>query len=167
MKRQIIVALLLALAAPACRADDTAAADIRAGRAALVAGQPQSARAHFAAALAQAGADRAARFVALVGLGRAQLWLGNYADARDSFAAAVPLAQIAADREAAATGLAQADNALDYPRRAYSQVAGFARGRLEPTLEVLKAQRALGQQDESLPYLAALDAVPAQGRLGE
>ena len=163
----MFLALLLALTAPACQANDTLAADIRAGRAALVAGQPQSARAHFAAALAQAGADRAARFVALVGLGRAQLWLGSYADARDSFAAAVPLAQTAADREAATTGLAQADNALDYPRRAYSQVAGFARGRLEPTLEVLKAQRALGWQDESLPYLAALGTVPAQGRLAK
>lgn len=165
MKRLILVALLLALAAPACRADDMLAADIRAGRDALVAGQPLSARAHFAAALARAGADQAARFVALVGLGRAQLWLGGYADARASFAAALPMAQTAADREAAATGLAQADNALDYPRRAYSRVAGFARGRLEPTLEILKAQRALGWQDESLPYLAALGAVPAQGRL--
>ena len=165
--RRIFIALMLALAAPVCHAGDTAAADIRAGRAALVAGQPQSARAHFAVALARAGADRAARFVALVGLGRAQLWLGSYADARESFAAALPLAQTATDREAAATGLAQADNALDYPRRALAMVQGFAPGRLEPTLETLKAQRALGWQDLSVPYLAAMGAVPAQGRLGE
>ena len=167
MKGRIFVALLLALAAQPSHADDAAAADIRAGRAALVAGQPQAALAHFRAALERAGAARDARFVALAGLGRAQLWLGAYADARRSYAQALPLAQTAADREAAATGLAQADNALDYHRQAYALVQSYARGRLEPTLEALKAQRALGWQDLSLPYLAALGAVPAQGRLGE
>lgn len=165
MKR-ILAAFLLALAAPPSYADDAAAADIRAGRAALVAGRPQTALAHFQAALERAGAAHDTRFVALVGLGRAQLWLGAYADARRSFAQAWPLARTAADREAAATGLAQADNALDYPRRAFALVRRFALGRLEPTLEALKAQRALGWQDLSLPYLAAMGAVPAQGRLG-
>ena len=167
MRRTALLALALSLAAPHGRADGLAAAEIRAGRAALVAGHPHAAQERFLAVLGRAAAPREDRFAALVGLGRAQLWLGSYGSARRSFAQAAQLAASKADQEAAATGLAQADNALDYPRRAYAEAAGFAVGRLAPTIEVIKAQRALGWQDQSLPYLGAVPAAAPASRLGQ
>ncbi|MGA7949961.1 MAG: hypothetical protein WCA45_07355 [Thiobacillaceae bacterium] len=147
------------------QAADNAGSDIRAGREALGAGQPAEAKARFEAALADPEVRPDDRYAALVGLGRAEIWLGDYRAAREGFEKARELAQSDSDREAATTGLAQALNALDYPRRAYVLVAPFARDKPEASLEALKAQRALDWQDQSPAYLEAVPAINPQSRL--
>ena len=147
------------------QAADNAGSDIRAGREALGAGQPAEAKARFEAALADPEVRPDDRYAALVGLGRAEIWLGDYRAAREGFEKARELAQSDSDREAAATGLAQALNALDYPRQAYVLVAPYARDKPEASLEALKAQRALDWQDQSPAYLEAVPAINPQSRL--
>lgn len=165
MKRSLFGLGLLVLAAAPLQAQvaATPAADIRAGRQALEHSQPAVARAHFAAALAVAGASRDDRFAAAIGLGRAELWLGDYSGAASAFRQADALAADAAARQLAATGLAQALNALDYPRQAYALLAPFAQGQFRATLEMLRALQTLGWQDKSPAYLAASMARPAAG----
>ncbi|HYP68815.1 MAG TPA: hypothetical protein VEP67_11280 [Thiobacillaceae bacterium] len=148
------------------QAADNAGSDIRAGREALGAGQPVEAKSRFEAALANPEIRLDDRYAALVGLGRAEIWLGDYRAAREGFEKARKLAQSDSDREVAATGLAQALNALDYPRQAYVLLAPFAKGNSEASLEALKAQRVLGWQDQSPAYLAAVPAINPQSRLG-
>jgi hypothetical protein len=158
---------MLALAPPLCaQAPAATAQEIRAGRSALQAGQPQVARERFAAALAQPGASREDRYAAAIGLGRATLWLGDYPAALDAFGQAANYADQAADHQAADTGLAQALNALDYPRQAYAKVAPFARGQARPTLELLRALKALGWQDKSPAYVQATPPPEDGGYLG-
>jgi hypothetical protein len=164
MKRRLLCLALL-LAMPVLHAQTPAEA-IRAGRAALVAGQPSRARMLFAAALAQTSLAREDRYAAAMGLGQATLWLGDYRTAGDTYRSALALAADAAAREAAATGLAQALNAQDRPREALALVAPFAAGRLRPTVEMLRALQSLGWQDRSQRYLDAAPPAPASGYLG-
>lgn len=142
----------------------TAADDIRAGREALRAEQPALARTRFAAALSHPDDSREDTFAAALGLGRADVWLGDYAAGARAFRVAQAHAGGAGDRQAADTGLAQALNALGYPHQAYALVAPFARDQPRATLELMRALEALGWQDKSAPYLAA--AAPAGGYLG-
>ncbi|MGO9443849.1 MAG: hypothetical protein ACLPXB_03625 [Thiobacillaceae bacterium] len=163
--------LALTLALGSCcgidaRASDEPGGDVRAGRGLLAAGHPAQAKAQFEAALSNAEISPGDRFAALMGLGRAELWLGSYRTAHNIFDMAKELAQTDADMKAAETGLAKALNALDYPRQAQAVVLPFAKGTLDASIEVLKAQRALGWQDQSPEYLAAVPAVNPESRLG-
>ena len=161
MKRALPLLLLLLM--PAVHAQ--AAADgVRAGRAALEAGAPQRARALFSAALAQPG-NQEDLFAAAIGLGRASLWLGDYPAAARAFGIAREQAGDTAGRQLADSGLAQALNAQDYPRKAYVLVAPFAKGQAAPTLELLRAMQALGWQDKSPAYLTAAPS-PAAAHAG-
>lgn len=164
MKRRLL-ALALVFTAP-CLQAQTPAADIRAGRAALVASQPALARARFAATLAQPGLARDDRYAADMGLGQAALWLGDYRAADAAYREAMALAADEAARRAAATGLAQALNARDRPREAFALVSPFAAGDLRATVEVLRALQAIGWQERSTPYLEAAPVAPATGYLG-
>jgi len=144
----------------------TPAAEIRAGRAALVAGQPAQARAQFAAALAHPDLAREDRYAAQVGLGQSTVWLGDYRAAGEAYRNALALAADTTAHQAAATGLAQALNAQDRPREALALVSLFAAGHLRATVEVLRALQSLGWQERSRPYLDAAPAAPASGYLG-
>ena len=159
----LCMALLLAL--PAAHAQD-AAAQIRGGRAALVAGHPAQARTRFAAALAQPALSREDHYAAAMGLGQATLWLGDYRAASEAYRDALALATDTPARQAASTGLAQALNAQDRPREALALVAPFAAGQLRASVEALRALEALGWQSRSRPYLEAVPAAPANGYLG-
>lgn len=163
MKRLLCLALLLPVLPLHAQ---TPAADIRAGRAALVAGQPAQARARFAAALAHADLAREDRYAASMGLGQASVWLGDYRAAGEAYRSALMLARDDGAHKTAATGLAQALNAQDRPRQALASVASFATGKLRPTVEVLRALESLGWQERSRPYLDAAPAAPASGYLG-
>ncbi len=156
--------LLLLLLMPGAYAQIQSMADgIRAGRAAFEAGEPQRARALFSAALAQPDGNRDDAFAAAIGLGRANLWLGDYPAASRAFGLAREQATDIAGREAADSGLAQALNAQDYPRKAFALVAPFARGQAGPTLELMRAMQSLGWQDKSPAYL---EAPPPTGHAG-
>ncbi|MEO6171257.1 MAG: hypothetical protein ABIO84_10030 [Lysobacter sp.] len=110
----------------------------------------------FTTALTDPDRDPADTYAASLGLGKAELWLGDYAAAASAFALAREHAVDQSARQAANTGLAQSLNAQDYPRAAYALVAPFAKGQLRPTLEVLRAMESLGWQDKSPAYLDAL-----------
>jgi hypothetical protein len=160
MKRGLPLLLLLLL--PGAHAQTRSMADdIRAGRAALEAGQPQQARALFGAALAHPDGNRDDAFAAAMGLGRASLWLGDHAAAARAFDIARTRAADAAGREAADSGRAAVLNAQDYPRKAFALLAPFARGQATPTQQLMQAMQALGWQDKSPPYLEAMAGQPA------
>ena len=164
------VALICALLALACSAaahsqGPSSADDIRTGRQALEAGRPQEARTHFAAALEEAQA-REDRFVAWVGLGRADQWLGHYRAAVTDYRGAREAAGSDADRHVAETGLARALNSLEYYREAYALVAPFARGDLAATIELLRAANGTGQFDEATSCIAAAPPADESTRLG-
>ncbi|WP_449426809.1 hypothetical protein [Rhodanobacter umsongensis] len=164
MKRQLPLLLLLISTA---HAQTSPMADgIHQGRAALVAGQPEQARALFTAALAQPDGNRADTAAAALGLGQSSLWLGRYAAAATAFRMARAQADDAGTQQAADTGLAQALNAQDYPRQAYALVAPFAEGQPRPTLELLRAAQSLGWQDKTPAYLQAVTPPPATGYVG-
>lgn len=153
----LMLALWLSSAAGA--ADFSGVMHIKAGRAALEASEPARARVEFRAALADTpvGADR---LVALVGLGRAEQWLGHYRSALTAFSEARRLAENAADRQVIDTGAARALNALDYPLEAYDLVAPFAAGTPAATVEAARAALALGRPDEALRFIAASPVDP-------
>jgi hypothetical protein len=155
------LASLLAVAAAAHAG--TGSSEIAAGRKALEQGQPEIARQHFLAVQSTAPDER---FVALIGLGRADLWLGDYSDAAGAFREASSLAQGPADKQAADAGLARALDALEYYREANALAAPIAKGQLEPTIEVLRSDLALGWEDKSVPYLQAMPAVDPESRSG-
>jgi hypothetical protein len=157
--------LALLLSAPLHAQVSTMARDIRAGRSALQAGRPAQARSSFAAALAHPDGRRDDAFAAAVGLGQSTLWLGDYPAAAAAFRKARQQADDTAAQQRADTGLAQALNALDYPRQAEALVTPFARGKSRPTLELLRALQSLGRQDKSPAYLQAAPP-PADGYLG-
>ena len=154
MKRQL--PLLLLLCSTAHAQTSPMANDIHQGRAALVAGQPEHARALFTAALAHPDGNRADAAAAALGLGQSSLWLGRYAAAATAFRTARVQADDAGTQQAADTGLAQALNAQDYPRKAYALVAPFAKGQQRPTLQLLRAAQSLGWQDKTPAYLQAV-----------
>lgn len=164
MKRTLL-ALALLLALPRAHAQD-AAAEIGRGRAELVASHPAQAREQFAAALARPELTGEDRYAAAMGLGQSTLWLGDYRAAGEAYRTALALAPDTAARRAASTGLAQALNAQDRPRKALTLVAPFAAGELRPSVEALRALQALGWQSRSRPYLAAAPTAPASGYLG-
>lgn len=156
----------LSFVASAGAADETGKY-IRAGRAAMNSGAPGVARTNFLRALDQTGASTADRFAALIGLGRSDMWLGKYGEARRADEEALAIAGNEQDREVAATELARALNALGYSRTAHDLVEPFARGKPGPTLELLKSQRDLGWLDRGSDYLTALPEPDAQSRLGK
>ncbi|AIF47808.1 tetratricopeptide repeat protein [Dyella japonica] len=157
---------LALLVPPVAHADlPSMANDIQAGRAALSAGQPAKARELFEAALAQPGGAREDRYAASMGLGQSSLWLGAYPGAASAFRAAHDLTDDTQAQQAADTGLAQALNAQDYPRKAYALVEPFAKGQIRPTVELMRATQALGWQDLGANYLD-LETPPQQGYLG-
>jgi tetratricopeptide (TPR) repeat protein len=157
--------LVLAFAAVARSQGLPSPDEIRAGRQALESGHPKEARAHFAAALAQA--SREDRFVALIGLGRADLWLGHYRAAAADFRGAREAAGSEIDRHVAETGLARALNSLEYYRQAYALVAPFAKGDLGATVELLRAANGTGRFDEAAPYIATNPSADDSTRLGQ
>lgn len=164
MRRQL--PLLLLLISTAHAQTSPMANDIHRGRAALVAGQPEQARALFTAALAQPNGNRADAAVAALGLGQSSLWLGRYAAAATAFRTARAQADDVGTQQAADTGLAQALNAQDYPRQAYALVAPFAKGQQRATLELLRAAQSLGWQDKTPAYLQAVTPPAATGYFG-
>ena len=144
----------------------TASSEIRAGRKALEDGRPDLARDHFSAALDRSEMSRGDRFAALVGLGRAELWLEDYADASEAFRQAQTVAQDPSDRQAADVGLAKALNAREYYMQAHALAAPYAPGQIEPTIEVLRSEQALEWDDRSLPVIAAAPPAGSDSRLG-
>ena len=161
-----LMALLLAPAAALHAQAASVADDIRAGREALAANQPAQARDRFAAALAGTGASGEERYAAAMGLGQATLWLGDYAAADRAFRIARETAADDAAKQAASTGLAQALNARDFPREAHALVAPYAMSQTRPTVELLRAEQALGWLDRGQPYLDAAPPPSADGYVG-
>lgn len=162
---RLLFALALAPAAALHAQAATPAEELRAGRAAIAANQPAQARDHFAAALAgQSSNDE--RYAAAMGLGQSTLWLGDYAAADRAFRIARAAAPDDAARQAASTGLAQALNARDYPREAHALVAPYAMSQTRPTVELLRAEQALGWLDRGAAYLDAAPAPDANGYVG-
>lgn len=144
----------------------TFASEVRAGRTALEDSKPEQARVHFTAALNFPQATGSDRFVALIGLGRADLWLEDYSAAMADFREAQGLARDASDRQAADVGLAKALNATEYYLQAHALAAPYAPGQLEPTIEALRSEQALAWDDRSVPIIGAAPAADADDRLG-
>ena len=155
----------LCLAARAWAADSGGVQHIKAGRAALAAGNPAVARAEFQAAVGSALADQD-RFAAWLGLGRAELWLGHYRAALRSLGEARRFAASGEDRRVAETASARALNALEHHAEAHTLVAPVAAGDPAATLELARAAIALGRADEAVRYTAALPAPDAATRTG-
>lgn len=155
----------LSLSAAVWAADPGNSMHIKAGRAALEAGHPLVARAEFRAAVGTTLVP-ADRFAALVGLGRAELWLGHYRAALDAFSEARRLALSAEDRHVVDTGAARALNALEYHLHAYALVAPFASGNPVATLELARAAIALGRADEALRAVSEEPAPDPSTRTG-
>jgi hypothetical protein len=166
----LALGLLLALGAATAQAQQASSGEaIRAGRAAMAAGQPARARDLFAQALAQSQGHPADGYAAAIGLGRAALWLGDMGQAERAFRQAGTLAADDGQRRTADAGLAQALNARDFPRQAWALVApgaAGAAGDARATLELMRAAQALGWQDRALPALAATPAPDDTGYLG-
>lgn len=159
------LSLALWLVSVASAAAPEAAAHIKAGRASLEAGKPTVARAEFRAAVAAAAADEDC-LAALVGLGRAEQWLGHYRTALEAFRQARHFAVSDADRHLVDTGAARALNALDYHQEAYALVAPFAAGDPAASLELARAAIGLGRTDEVLPLMARGPAADPSTRTG-
>lgn len=159
------ILLGLWLVAVASAADPDASAHIKAGRAALEAANPSLARTEFRAAAGAALSDED-QLAALVGLGRAEQWLGHYRAALEAFRRARRFAVSSADRHVVDTGAARALNALDYHQEAYALVAPYAAGDPAASLELARAATALGRTDEALPFMAAGPAPDASTRTG-
>lgn len=159
--------LLFGLCLPAAMwaADSGGVVHIRAGRAALEAGNPAVARAEFEAAVSAPLTD-GDRFAALVGLGRAELWLGHYRPALKALDEARRFAVSAEDQHAVATATARALNALERHQQAYALVAPFAAGDPAATLELARAAIALGRADEAVRFTSAAPAADAATRTG-
>lgn len=167
MKAALSLCILLALVPLAHAQSVDAGASIRAGRAAMEAGEPARARQLFAQGLAQAAGHPADAYAAAIGLGRAAMWLGHAAEAERAFRQARTLAADDAQRRVADTGLAQALNAQDYPRQAWALTASAAAdGDPRATLERMRAAQSLGWQDRALPVLAATAPPTNGGYLG-
>lgn len=155
----------LALSAAAWAGDPSNATHIRAGRAALESGHPVAARAEFRAAVGTSLVP-GDRFAALVGLGRAELWLGHYRAALDAFSEARRFAVSVEDRHVVDTGAARALNALEYHLHAYALVAPFASGNPVATLELARAAIALGRADEASRVISDEPAPDPSTRTG-
>lgn len=166
MKVVLSLCILLALAPAVQARQSDAGTSIRAGRAAMEAGEPARARALFAHALTQSAGHPADGYAAAIGLGRAALWLGRITEAAQAFRQAGQLAADDNQRRVADAGLAQALNAQDYPRQAWGLTARDASGDTRTTLERMRAARALGWQDRALPALAAATPPTDAGYLG-
>jgi tetratricopeptide (TPR) repeat protein len=164
---RLAMALLLGMTwASSLQAAGTSGEEIRLGREALMAGNPEQAKARFESVVGRPDVSKEDRYAALIGLGRSELWLGEYALARRTFEQAGEIAHDGSESQVAAAGLAKALNALDYPHQALAVALPYAKGSLESSLEVLKAQRSLETQDDSPAVLADLQAVNAPGRSG-
>lgn len=164
--RPVLPALVALALAPAIHAQATDVAQaIRDGRHALESNDPARARSLFARALAQSEQPGNA-YAAAIGLGRAELWLGQVPDAEATFRRAFTLASNPDERHAARTGLAQALNAEDRPREAWKLLRDDASHDPRSTLELMRAAQALGWQDRTLPALAATRAPADTGYLG-
>ena len=160
--------LLLGLCIPAvmwAAADSSGVMHIKAGRVALEAGNPAVARTEFQAAVSAPLAEED-RLAALVGLGRAELWLGHYRAALKALGEARGFATSADDRHAVDTGAARALNALEHHQQAYALVAPFAAGDAAATVEEARAAIALGRADQALRFTSAVPAPDATTRTG-
>ncbi|HYM44118.1 MAG TPA: tetratricopeptide repeat protein [Steroidobacteraceae bacterium] len=146
--------------ASASAAAPDAVAHIEAGRAALESEKPTVAASEFRAALGAAAADED-RLAALVGLGRAEQWLGHYRAALEAFQHARHFAVSTADQHLVDTGAARALNALDYHQEAYALVAPFAAGDPAASLELARAAIALGRTDEAVRFMGGPPADPS------
>ena len=147
-----LIAVLLALAssvAPVVAAE-SAADKIKAGRAALIAENPQAALESYRAALTVLPPDaRADRFAALIGVGRSAAWLEQYALAERSYREALGLAGSDEDRALAAAGLAEMLNIADRPRAAFGLSAPLASGSLANAVQAARAALTLGWEDKA------------------
>ena len=159
--------LLVGLCFPALTwaAEASGVLHIKAGRVALEAGKPALARAEFQAAVSGALPDED-RLAALIGLGRAELWLGHYRAALTALEQARRYAVSAGDRQVVDTGTARALNALDYQQRAFALVAPFAAGDPAATLELARSAIALGRADEALRFTSAAPSPDPATRTG-
>lgn len=142
------------------------AADIWAGRKALEAGEPREAQRRFSSALTYREASKDDRFAALVGLGKADLWLGQYRAAETAFRGARAMVSNATDRCVADTGLARALNSLERYGSAYALMIPCASGSLKATVELLRAGIALGLVDKTEQYVAASPTTAPASHLG-
>src|SRR5262249_51612615 len=129
--------------------------------------QPREARNQFEAALASTDISKSDRFAALTGLGRADIWLGAYPSAIAAFREALTLAHDPDDKRAASIGLAKALNANEYYGEALTLSSPYAPGSIEPTIEMLRSEKALGLEDLSPPLMSALPGETIAGRQGE
>ncbi|HEU4669178.1 MAG TPA: tetratricopeptide repeat protein [Dyella sp.] len=164
--RALLAATILLALAPAVHAQATDVGQaIRDGRQALESNDPARARDLFARALAQSQRPGNA-YAAAIGLGRAELWLGQIPAAEATFRRALGLAASDGERHTARTGLAQALNAEDRPREAWRLLRDDASHDPRSTLEQMRAAQALGWQDRVLPALTATRAPTDTGYLG-
>ncbi len=167
MKPVWLALAVCALLSTSVHAEESSAAnDIRAGRAALEAEHPDAARTSFESALAHSDLTPDDRFAALIGLGRADIWIGDYPAAVAAYREALGLAANSDDTRTANIGLARALNADEYYYEAYKRAAPYASGSLEPTVEVLRAEKALGWEDKSPEVTVPLPPDNIQGRVG-
>ena len=93
---------------------------------------------------------------------RADIWIGDYPSAIVAFREALALAEAPDDRRAASIGLAKALNADERYGEALSLASPYGSGSLEPTIESLRAEKALRLEDLSPPLVGAL---PGPARL--
>ena len=161
----LLLVACFGLVLPARAQNHSATENIRSGRAAFLAEKPELAKSEFESALSHADIGPDDRFAALVGLGRAEIWMGEYVSAVAAFREALELARSEADKTTASTGLARALNADEYYREAYSLAAPYASTSPESAVEVLRAERALGWEDRSAATIAGVRADEIQGRL--
>jgi tetratricopeptide (TPR) repeat protein len=168
MIRIVVAFVLCTLTTSVAAADElSATSQIRAGRAALIAEDPEAARADFEVALAHTDLSADDRYAALIGLGRADIWLGDYRAAIGAFRQALDLAHDEADIRVASIGLAKALNANEYYAEALTHSLPYTPGSLESTVETLRAQRALGLEDLAVPVIAKMPDTENAGREGE
>lgn len=166
--RYLVLALGMCAAVATADADEISPVEqIRAGREALVAEQPDKARSDFETALASSRLSRDDRFSALIGLGRAEVWLGDYGPAARAFREALHLAQAPADKRAASIGLAKALNGNEYYAEALSLSRTYSSEFLDAAVETLRAEKALGLEDLSPPVTGRYNAEPGTGQTAE
>ena len=147
-----VTALLIVLASgmPYAMAQDSAGEKIKAGRAALLAENPQAALELYRAALAILPSEaRQDRFVTLMGIGRSAAWLEQYQLAERSYREALTLASSDEDRVIAAAGLSEMLNVLERPRAAFGLSRPLASTSLAHAVQAARAALILDWPDKA------------------
>lgn len=166
-KIRLCWALLVLVSSCAASANDgTALLQIKAGHSALLANRPREAMRHFTVALATPPPTTDARIAALVGLGRAQLWLGEFRAAARTFRQASAEARTIEERCTADGGTAAALNALERHDEAYDLLAPAADCSVSATEQMLRARIGLGMLSECRRRPKAAGCVLEQGPAG-